>query len=164
MTRIWRFMDPPGRKVGLPRFRTQAPAGEPSLWRTPSLACMMDQCAEQIASRLHIHDTRSSASRKIAAGSSRHATFYPVRVIRVSVQFCPNVWSTLLMPVHEGGLLCGAGPKLVTDASQGLRLLQGFFHHFFDTLLDRFLHRFLDRLFHFLRIQTRAPGLLTPPL
>ena len=45
------------------------------------------------------------------------------------------------------------------DTSHGLRLLQGFFHHFFDTLPDRFLHRFLDRLFHFLRIQTRAPGL-----
>jgi hypothetical protein len=69
---------------------------------------MVDECAGEIATRLHIYDNRScahappiSASPKIPVGSARH-TSYTVTVIRASVQYCSHVWSTLLIPLNEG--------------------------------------------------------------
>jgi hypothetical protein len=111
-----------------------------------------------IPARANLSLPATSASHKIPAGSSNHTCYYPLGVIHPSVQYCSNVWSILLTLVHERELQYEIGPELGMDASQGLSILQGFFHHFFDAIPDRFLNRFLDRLFHFLRIQTRAPG------
>src|ERR1019366_7844101 len=70
---------------------------------------LMDECAGEIATRLHIYEDRScadvapqtSASHKIPVGSSRHHS-YIVTVIRVSAQYCSPMWSTLLIPANEG--------------------------------------------------------------
>jgi len=60
----------------------------------------------------------------------------------------------------RGGITCGAGFEFVMNASQGLGLLQGLFHHVVDTLLDRFLHGFLYR---FLTVSFTSCGFRPAP-